>query len=63
MTNIIFFVTSQLVVGYSWQDSHLPTLSSPGKQIELLCIIKTVVTLDFLKGLGFDVFWVSHDVS
>ncbi|KAF7964639.1 hypothetical protein HWV62_4637, partial [Athelia sp. TMB] len=30
MTNLIFFVTSALVVGYSYQDEHLVTASSPG---------------------------------
>ncbi|KZP16769.1 hypothetical protein FIBSPDRAFT_1047238 [Athelia psychrophila] len=30
MTNLIFFVTSALVVGYSYQDNHLVTASSPG---------------------------------
>ncbi|TFK48067.1 hypothetical protein OE88DRAFT_1635639 [Heliocybe sulcata] len=31
MTNIIFFVTIVLVLGYSWQDTHFPQPSSPGE--------------------------------
>ncbi|EPQ61261.1 hypothetical protein GLOTRDRAFT_54150 [Gloeophyllum trabeum ATCC 11539] len=31
MTNIIFFVTIVLVLGYSWQDTHYPQPSSPGE--------------------------------
>lgn len=27
---ILFGVTTTLIVGYSWQDTHLPTLSNPG---------------------------------
>ena len=27
---IFFFLTSQLVIGYSWQDSHLPSISNAG---------------------------------
>ncbi|KDQ52942.1 hypothetical protein JAAARDRAFT_39659 [Jaapia argillacea MUCL 33604] len=30
MTNIIFFVTVALVVGYSWQDTHLASPVNPG---------------------------------
>ncbi|KIK91214.1 hypothetical protein PAXRUDRAFT_150011 [Paxillus rubicundulus Ve08.2h10] len=30
MTNMIIFVTSALVIGYSYQDAHLASLSSPG---------------------------------
>lgn len=30
MTNIVFFVTIALVVGYSWQDSHVPSAGSQG---------------------------------
>ncbi|KAI6026427.1 hypothetical protein BKA83DRAFT_4243292 [Pisolithus microcarpus] len=30
MTSIIIFVTAGLVIGYSYQDTHLPTSSSPG---------------------------------
>lgn len=30
MTNLIFFVTAALVVGYSYQDTHLTIPSSPG---------------------------------
>lgn len=30
MTSIIIFVTAGLVIGYSYQDTHLPTPSSPG---------------------------------
>jgi hypothetical protein len=35
MTNIVFFVTTALVIGYSWQDTHYPTASSPGWGIDL----------------------------
>ena len=35
MTVVIFFMTAQLVLGYSWQDSHLPPLSEAGKGIDV----------------------------
>ena len=35
MTIVIFFFTSQLVLGYSWQDTHLPPLSTAGKGFDV----------------------------
>ena len=35
MTVVIFFMTTQLVLGYSWQDMHLPPLSVAGKGFEV----------------------------
>ncbi|KAF8431956.1 hypothetical protein L210DRAFT_3650787 [Boletus edulis BED1] len=35
MTNLIIWVTTALVVGYSWQDTHLPPASSPGYGITI----------------------------
>ena len=27
---VFFFLTSQLVIGYSWQDTHLPSITEAG---------------------------------
>lgn len=31
ITVTFFFLTSQLVIGYSWQDTHLPPIAKAGE--------------------------------
>lgn len=57
MTLTIFFVTTVLVVGYSWQDTHFPTLSNAGKSVYF--ILEPVSNGCGLKGWGLSVAWVS----
>ena len=56
MTVVIFFMTAQLVLGYSWQDAHLPPLSEAGKGIDVAwvslwftCIISLTLKLNTQK--------------
>ncbi|KAH8111149.1 hypothetical protein DFH11DRAFT_1880050 [Phellopilus nigrolimitatus] len=45
MTLTIFLVTVGLVVGYSWQDEHFPTLSNQGKGIHVAWVRFVLVTI------------------
>ncbi|KAI5115077.1 hypothetical protein M0805_006708, partial [Coniferiporia weirii] len=45
MTLTIFTVTIGLIVGYSWQDTHLPTLSNEGKGIHVAWVRFLLVTI------------------
>ncbi|KAF9237247.1 hypothetical protein BU15DRAFT_88826 [Melanogaster broomeanus] len=50
MTNLIIFVTSALVIGYSYQDTHLVTPSSPGFGIDVAWKRFVLVTVGVLAA-------------
>ncbi|TDL16038.1 hypothetical protein BD410DRAFT_731828 [Rickenella mellea] len=52
MSKIIFLFTTQLVVGFSWQDRHIPSLASPGAGYQVawrrFVLVSAGVTAAFL---------------
>ncbi|KAF8642481.1 hypothetical protein AX16_009482 [Volvariella volvacea WC 439] len=53
MTNIVFFVTAVLVVGYSYQDIHLPVPGSPGSGFEVAWRRFVLVTVGVCSAFVF----------
>ena len=53
---VFFFLTSQLVIGYSWQDTHLPSITEAGIPF-LICLSLIMFDffylLSFIQGMGF----------
>lgn len=56
MTSIIIFVTVGLVIGYSYQDTHLPTSSSPGWGFDVAWKRFVLVTIGVLSAGVFSFF-------
>ncbi|KAG0699492.1 hypothetical protein DFH29DRAFT_983489 [Suillus ampliporus] len=56
MTNLIIWVTSALVVGYSYQDNHLITPSSPGWGIDVAWRRFVLVTVGVIAAGIFSLF-------
>ncbi|EIW75984.1 hypothetical protein CONPUDRAFT_93215 [Coniophora puteana RWD-64-598 SS2] len=53
MVNLVFFVTSMLVVGYSYQDEHLYTASAPGFGIDVAWRRFVLVTIGVVAAAIF----------
>ncbi|KAH7905721.1 hypothetical protein BJ138DRAFT_1130340 [Hygrophoropsis aurantiaca] len=56
MTNLILFVTSALVIGYSYQDTHLTIPSSPGWGIDVAWRRFVLVTIGVVAAGIFSFF-------
>ena len=52
---VFFFLTSQLVIGYSWQDTHLPSITEAGIPLFMPFIDAVVFfyLFSFVQGMGF----------